>query len=87
MSDLSFQVRWKVDDVDGPKRTFLWTDTTTDTQTLRNVGNFGLGGDFDAKFARSDNWARLLALLTTFLQLSVHVHPCKCFQSYFWLAL
>ena len=69
VGDLSLEIRWQVDDVDGTKRTFLWADTTADTQTLRDVGDLGFGGDFDAEFACPDNRTGFLALLTTFLNL------------------
>jgi hypothetical protein len=34
VGDLSLQVCWQIDDADGPKRAFLWADTTSDAQTL-----------------------------------------------------
>jgi len=30
VGDLGLEVRWKIDDADGPKRTLLWADTTSD---------------------------------------------------------
>ncbi len=68
MGDLSLEVRWQVYDVNGTEGTFLWADAATDTQPFRDVGNFGLGGDFDAEFAGPDHGTRLLALLPTFLK-------------------
>lgn len=65
--NLSLEVCGQVDNVNGTKRAFLWTDTTTNTQTLRNVGNLGLGRNFYAKFASSDDRAGFLAFLTAFL--------------------
>ena len=67
MGDLSLEVRWQVDDVNGTEGTFLRADTTPDTKPLRDVGNFGLGRHFDAEFACPDDWAGLLAFLSTFL--------------------
>ncbi len=67
MSDLSLQVGRQVDDVNCPKWTFLWADTTTDTQTLGDVGNFGLGRDLNTELSRPDDGARFLAFLTAFL--------------------
>lgn len=34
VGDLSFEVGWQIDNADGPKRAFLWADTTSDAQTL-----------------------------------------------------
>jgi hypothetical protein len=31
MGDLSLEVGWQIDDVDGIKGAFLWANTTTDT--------------------------------------------------------
>lgn len=67
MRDLSLEVCGQVDNVNGAERALLRTDTTTNTQTLRNVGNLGLGRDFDAEFASSNDRAGLLAFLTAFL--------------------
>jgi hypothetical protein len=30
MGNLSFEVCWQIDNTDGPKRAFLWADTTSD---------------------------------------------------------
>lgn len=64
---MSLEVRGQVDDVDGGERTFLWTDTTTDAQSLRDVGNLRLGRDFNAQFASTHDRAGFLAFLSTFL--------------------
>lgn len=34
MGDLRLEIGWQIDDVDCAKGTFLWADTTTNTQTL-----------------------------------------------------
>lgn len=67
MSDLSLKVGRQVDDVNGTKRALLWADTATDTQTLGDVGNFGLGRNLNTELSRPDDGARFLALLTAFL--------------------
>jgi len=68
MGHLGFEVRWKIDDVDGTKRTFLRANTATDTETFRDICDFGLGSDFDAQFAGADDRAGLFAFLPTFLR-------------------
>lgn len=73
MGDLSLQVGGQVDNVNRTERAFFRTDTTTNAETLRDEGDFGLRGDFDAKLACANNRARLLALLTTFLRLALQV--------------
>jgi hypothetical protein len=65
--DLSLKVGRQIDDVNGTKRAFLRADTATDTQTLRDVGNFGLGRDLDTELSCADDGARFLAFLTAFL--------------------
>lgn len=67
MGNLSLKIGWQVDDVDGTERTFLWTDTTTYTEPLGDVGYLGFWSDLNAKLACSDDWAGFLALLPTFL--------------------
>jgi hypothetical protein len=39
MSDLGFEVRGQIDDVDGTKRALLRADSTSDAQILRDEGN------------------------------------------------
>lgn len=67
MGDLGFEIGWKIDDVNGAERTFLGADTATDTQTFRDICNFGLGSDFDAQLAGTDDGTGLFAFLPTFL--------------------
>lgn len=67
VGDLSLQVGGQVDDVNGTEGTFLGTDTTTDTEALGDESDLGLGGDLDTELARTDDGARLLTFLTTFL--------------------
>lgn len=55
MGDLSLKIGWQVDDMNGTEWALLWTDTTTDTESLRDVGNFRFGSDFDTEFAGPDN--------------------------------
>lgn len=68
MRDLGFQVGRQVDDMDGSEWTFLGTDTATDTETLGDEGDLGLGSHFDTELTRPDDGARLLTFLATFLQ-------------------
>ena len=67
VGDLGLKVCRQVDDMNGTEGTFLRANTATDTEALRNEGNFGLGCHFDTKLACADHRARLFALLTTFL--------------------
>ena len=74
VGDLGLQVGGQVDDVDSTERTLLGANTTTDTQALGDKGDLGVGSHFDTEFTRPHDGARLLALLTTFLHLSVPLH-------------
>ena len=56
--------------MDSTEGAFLWADTATDAQPFRDVGDFGLGGHFDAELACSDHGAGLLAFLSTFLRVA-----------------
>lgn len=67
MGDLGLEVRWEIDDVDGTKRAFLGANTATNAKTFGDICDFGLGSDFDAKLAGTDDRAGLLAFLPTFL--------------------
>lgn len=67
VSDLGLEVGGQVDDVDGVKGAFLRADTATDTQALRDEGDLGFGGDFDAQFAGAYDGTRFLAFLPAFL--------------------
>jgi hypothetical protein len=49
MGNMRFEVGWQIDDVDSTERALLWANTTTNTQTLGDEGDLGLGGDFDAE--------------------------------------
>lgn len=55
VGDLGFQIGGQVDDVNRTKRAFFRTDTTTNAQALRDEGDFGLRGDFDAKLSCANN--------------------------------
>jgi hypothetical protein len=68
MSDHGLEVGGKIDDHNGFEGTFFRADTATDAEPFRDEGDFGGTVDFDAQFACSDDGARLLALLTTFLE-------------------
>lgn len=57
MGDLGLEIGGKIDDVNCTEWTFLRTNTTTNAQTLGDVGDFGFGGDFDAEFSGPDHWA------------------------------
>jgi hypothetical protein len=48
VSDLSLKIGGQVDDVNGTEWAFLGADTASDAQSLGNVGDLGLGSDFDA---------------------------------------
>lgn len=71
MCDLGLEVRGQVDDIDGIKWALLRTDTTSYAKALGDEGDFGVGCDFDAQFARADHRARLLAFLSAFLRLAL----------------
>jgi hypothetical protein len=67
VGDLRLEVGGQVDDVDGIERTFLGTDTATDTETLRDEGDLGRVFDLNTELSGTDDGAGFLALLTTFL--------------------
>lgn len=67
MSNLGFQIRRQVNDVDRTEWAFLHANTTTDTEPLRNECDSRVRCDFNTKFAGSHNWAGFLAFLPTFL--------------------
>ena len=54
----------------GKGHALLYTDTTTNTQELRDECDLRIGRDFDAQLARADNGAGLFAFLSTFLRLN-----------------
>jgi len=55
MCDLGFEIGRQVYDVDGIEWAFLGANTASNTEPLRNKGDFGLGRHFDAELASSDN--------------------------------
>ena len=67
VGDLGLEVGWQVDNADGAEGAFLWADTASNTQTLGEVGDLRLGGDFDTETTTAHDRAGLLALLSTFL--------------------
>lgn len=67
VGDLSLKIGWQIDDMDCSKGAFFRADTTTDAQPLRDIGDLGLGSNFDTEFAGSNHRAGLLAFLSTFL--------------------
>jgi len=69
--DLTLEVRGQIDDVDGVEWAFLRADTTSYAKSLTDKGDLAGGLDFDAEFAGLDDWARLLAFLSTFLRLAL----------------
>lgn len=71
VSDLALEVGGQVDDVDSVERAFLWANTASDTEALRDEGDLGLGSDFDTELAGTDDRAGLLALLPAFLRLAL----------------
>ena len=58
------QVTGQVDDSDRLEGAFLNTDTTTDTEALRDGGDLVSGRHLDTQLAHPHHGARLLALLT-----------------------
>lgn len=90
MGDLGLEVGWQIDDMDGAKGTFLRTDTATNTQSFRDICDFGLGCDFDTEFAGTDDRAGLFAFLPAFLN-GVSGNDWLCLSRrcvcYLWLAL
>lgn len=78
VGDLSLQVGGQVDDVNGTERALLGTDTATNAQPLGDEGDFGLGCHFNAKLTRTNDGARLLALLTTFLRFALYFEEYWC---------
>jgi hypothetical protein len=78
MGDLSLEVGGQVDDVDGVEGAFLRADTASDAEALRDEGDFGGRVDFDAQFARADDWARLFAFLSAFLGLALSRRRRSC---------
>jgi hypothetical protein len=73
VSDLSLEVCRQVDNADGAEGAFLGANTATDTQALRDEGDFRVGRDFYAELAASHDGARFLALLTAFLRFALWV--------------
>lgn len=67
MSYLGLKIRRQVDDVDGAEGALLNADTTSDTQTFGDEGNFRLRGNFDTELAGPYDWTGLFAFLTAFL--------------------
>lgn len=67
MSNVGFKVCWQVNDIDSPKRTFFWTNTTANTEALGDECDFRFGSYFDTEFSGANNRTRLLTLLSTFL--------------------
>jgi hypothetical protein len=53
--------------MDRTERTFLGADTATDTEALGDEGNLRFGSDLDTKLPCTDDGARLLTFLATFL--------------------
>lgn len=71
VGDLALEVGGQVDDGDGVEGALLGADTATNTQAFGDESDLGGVVDFDAEFTGTDDGARLLALLTTFLDESV----------------
>jgi hypothetical protein len=67
VGNLRFEVRWQIDDVDRPKRTFLWANTASNAESLGDECNFGFRGYLDAEAPASNHGAGFLALLSAFL--------------------
>lgn len=57
VSDLRLEIGGQVDDVDGVKGAFLGADTASNAQALGDEGDLGLGRDFNAQLAGSNDRA------------------------------
>lgn len=57
VGDLGLEICGQIYDVDGPEWAFLYTNTASDTEALRDEGDFRVCGDLDAKLARPYNRA------------------------------
>lgn len=57
MGDLCLEIGGQVDDMYSAERTFLRADTTSDTQSFRDVSDLGLWRDFNAEFPGTDHGA------------------------------
>ena len=68
VGDLALQIGGQVDDVDGTEGTLLGANTATNAKAFGDKGDLRFGGHFNAKLTRANHGARLLALLTTFLE-------------------
>lgn len=71
MGGLVLEVGGELNDVDGLKGALFGADTATDAERLRDECNFGCWCNLDAQPPHSNNWAALLALLSTFLGLAL----------------
>ena len=69
MSNFRLKICRQINDVDGTERAFFGTDTAADAETFGNIGDLGLWGNLNTELAGSDHRARLLALLTAFLNI------------------
>lgn len=67
MCNLRLEVGRQINDVDRTKRALLRTDATSYAEGLGYEGYFRFWGDFDTEAATTDNRARFLAFLPTFL--------------------
>lgn len=67
VGDLCVQIGGQVDDGNGVEWAFLRTDTTSNTETLGDEGELGVGSNFDTKFSTADNRTRSFALLSALL--------------------
>ena len=55
MCNLSLEVGWQVDDVDGIEGTLLGTDTAADAEAFADEGDTRGIVDFDTEFAGTDD--------------------------------
>jgi len=69
--DLGLEVGRQVDNGNRIERAFLWANTASDTQALRDESDLGLGCDFYAKLASADYRTTLLAFLPAFLRFAL----------------
>lgn len=63
MRGVFLEVFGQIDNVDCLKGAFFDANAASDAERFREVGDFGLGADFDAEFSKFDDRAGLFAFL------------------------
>lgn len=77
VGDLVLEIGGQVDNGDGVERTLLGADTATDTETLGDEGETGIGGHFNAELATANDGARLFTFLTTLARATLGGAICQ----------